>query len=151
MNTEHRAGLLCWPIRQSLLRYLAEIDDSTIRATGRAFLADGAGIRFAFPRSAEDAAAEVLASFEGGVSLGAYGGMLSIEFESPWIEEWTSGLFLTVMSEGERVSLASLHPLGPLVGVANGQRYDAAFTSDGAYLFGPQYSPGQSLDPLELM
>lgn len=168
-RTEAAARPLEWAIKESLIRYVREMSDGSVRVAGSA-TETPAGFVFApdpdsGAESAPDPAqqsggplapapqpAPTPRRFAGTVTLTGHGGLLRIEISDPWLEPVAAAdgpWRLTIrdpFEPGARLEFASIGrvefgPGGSLACV------DTRLTSDGSDLFfaGP-YTPGTELD-----
>lgn len=137
-----------WGVKQSLVRYVAEMRDGSVVVTEPATAVE-AGYRFpAVPALETPQETEGTLRFAGSVTLTAHGGMLRLVFAEPWLVPGTEpngswALTITDPHEpGARIAFATIDSLAP-GGTARGTR----LTADGADLFfaGP-YTEGTELD-----
>lgn len=141
-------GELTWPIRRSVLDYIASV-------RGRALLTGGAGVRMnegiTFPvRSATRAGDTVRVSCGGSVRFVAHGGLLDVKIADPHVEISGDTGAVTVEVGGGRQPLAvcGFAGAGP-----SGDAWLAAevrLTEPGAAMFGGVYRADDLLDPFHV-
>lgn len=138
-----------WGVKQSLVRYVAEMRDGSIVVTEPATAVD-AGYRFPVAAPAREAQQQTEGTlrFTGSVTLTAHGGMLRLVFAEPWLVPATepNGSWALTIADphepGARIAFATIDSLAH-DGTAHGTR----LTAEGADLFfaGP-YTEGTELD-----
>lgn len=140
-----------WAIKESLLGYMASIEDGVIEADSPAVRTEAG---FEFSADAADFDWDALTGtleFGGTARLSGYNGAMKIELKAPRIEMKDGRGTLSVL-QGGLFSPAAYSPVVSLeVRDADGTLvFDTKLLASGAPLFGPQYQPGQEFSPLTL-
>ena len=140
-----------WAIKESLLGYMASIEDGVVEADAPA-VRTGAGFEFSADAAEFDwDALTGTLEFGGTARLSGYNGAMKIELKAPRIEMKDGRGTLSVL-QGGLFSPAAYSPVVSLeVRDADGTLvFDTNLLASGAPLFGPQYQPGQEFSPLTL-
>lgn len=147
-----------WGIKQSFLRYLANLPGTQASVGGgAAFTKDN---RFVFP-AAEGVGKDGLTAagtvkFEGEVRLTAHGGMLDLVLSDPWvdIDRRTARLsFVTNRSAGPGLVRTVVCELLEQPGESDDSRraWEARLADSGVHVFGDTYAAGEVLDPAHFL
>ncbi|MEV1130479.1 HtaA domain-containing protein [Agromyces sp. NPDC049794] len=138
---------LGWPIKESLLDYLAALEDATVEVDGAERTTNG----FHFPVDSSRADG---ASFQGTVRMTAHGGMLNVEIGFPQIVRVGSDVMLRVSTPSGAIDLARIldYPADDaLLLHSGGVVADIALTTAGSALLGNVYGPWTRLAPMTLV
>ena len=146
---------LTWGIKQSFMRYLGAIDDSSIGLGDGASLLEVGAFNFVFGSSAVDhATGSGTFDFRGTVEISAHGGMLALNLRNPRVVVAASGATLSVDdtsgNTADRLTLCTMED-GVYESLGSDLFWSAThvhLAKDGASVFGGQYAAGQQLDPI---